>query len=314
MTQSTHVNDLLAAQGMSAAGDPELVFDQPWARISRIDTSDGSLYIKEPCAANRSEAVLTRWLHEQFPDIVPAVVATDPDTGAFLTRDGGSTMREALQEPYDPSFWHDVLTRYAQLQIECIGQANALRDAGIHSARVADLPALFPEVIGFARDERMNLPGGLTEMEIGQLRSLEERFVECCEQLFVYGIPDTLHHDDLHDENIFADGRIFDWGDAYLSHPFFALRLVIRVTERRMELLPGDPALAPLVEAYLQAWGDFGSPQLLGDCWAVAQKVEHLVHAQTWRRVTADAPPAFFADRKDPVSGCLRDLLHALST
>lgn len=36
----------------------------------------------------------------------------------------------------------------------------------------------------------------------------------------------TVEHNDLHDGNVFArNGRIFDWGDAVITHPFLSVRM-----------------------------------------------------------------------------------------
>ena len=53
--------------------------------------------------------------------------------------------------------------------------------------------------------------------------ALAPRFAELCERLAGYGVPETLHHDDFHDANIFVCGDRYtfaDWGESCVAHPF----------------------------------------------------------------------------------------------
>ena len=59
-------------------------------------------------------------------------------------------------------------------------------------------------------------------------------------------VPMRLQHDDLHDGNVFADGRVFDWGDASVGHPFGVLLVTSRVAADRFGVPDGDPLVLRL--------------------------------------------------------------------
>src|SRR5258708_15663181 len=116
---------------------------------------------------------------------------------------------------------------------------------------------------------QMALP--LKPDEIRGLRDFAPRFTELCGELTAYAVPETIQHDDLDHETLYAQGsrmRVLDWGDASISHPFASLVVTFRFLEERTKLAPGDPWFARLRDAYLEPWG-----RDLGDAFALAIRV-----------------------------------------
>jgi hypothetical protein len=76
-------------------------------------------------------------------------------------------------------------------------------------------------------------------------------------------MPATVQHDDLQPSNVLADGRLIDWGDASLAHPFASLRTALGPGMER----PGTPVeRGRMRDAYLTAFADRSlSPADLAD-------------------------------------------------
>jgi aminoglycoside phosphotransferase (APT) family kinase protein len=99
-------------------------------------------------------------------------------------------------------------------------------------------------------------------------------------------VPRSLQHNDLHAGNVLADGeRFFDWGDAYVGHPFE----VLYVTLGRAEQAYGPQALDRLRDAYLEPWAPYGTrAQLLREA-RLAAVTARVGLALSWRRALGEA-------------------------
>ncbi len=128
-----------------------------------------------------------------------------------------------------------------------------------------------------------------------------------CEELGRSPIPMSIQHDDLHDGNVFADGRFFDWGDASVQHPFGVLLVSLRVAADNLGVGDDDPALDELRDAYLEPWSDLASrAQLLREA-QLAVHVAKVSRALSWQRALADTDSQEYGD---PVTGWLGELLE----
>nr|WP_242623918.1 phosphotransferase [Micromonospora kangleipakensis] len=123
-------------------------------------------------------------------------------------------------------------------------------------------------------------------------------------------LPATIQHDDLHDGNVFVadDGyRFFDWGDASVAHPFGTLLVTLRSVAYAGELKPGDPALARLRDAYLEAWTDRHDRATLREVAGLAMRVATVSRSLSWRRALRSTDPAR-AEYASAVPGWLEEL------
>jgi hypothetical protein len=225
----------------------EILHERPWATVARVPVDDGVAWFKACGPFQAFEPRLTASLFARWPDLIVEVIAHDEDRAWLLLRDAGTQLRE-LGNP--PELWLDVLPRYAELQrgeVERVGDHVA---HGVPDLRLETLPGGFDELL------REELP--LEDAEIDELRRWAPRFGERCRELAALGVPETIQHDDLHMNNLFASARglrIVDWGDASVSHPFASLVVTFRFLEERTGLAPGDPWFERLRDAYLEPWG-----------------------------------------------------------
>ena len=136
------------------------------------------------------------------------------------------------------------------------------------------MPARYDDLLGH------DLP--LESGEIRQLRRFAGRFEELCSEVAARDIPETIQHDDLHMNNVYAHSdrlRVLDWGDSSISHPFASLVVTFRFLEERNELPPGDPWFARLRDAYLEPWGSG-----LIDTFDIALRAGAFAHVIAWAR------------------------------
>jgi Phosphotransferase enzyme family len=277
-----------AGENLRLVAPAEVVRERTWARTSRLETSDGAVWLKECAATHRFEAALVPLLAERWPDLLPRVLAHDAARGWLLLADAGVPF-DRLDNP--PELWLRLLPRYAELQ----------RDAPVPSSlpdrTVQRWPALFEELAG------SELP--LDPAEAARLRAYAPRFAELCGELPV--LPAAVQHDDLHHRNAFADGdclRIIDWGDACSSHPFVSLVVAFRFLEERNGLRPGDPWFSRLRDAYLEPWGGG-----LSAAFDLSQRIGRFVHAFGWATLRRQLPAEKRAAYDVPFAVVLRRAL-----
>jgi hypothetical protein len=222
-------------------GPFEVVRDRRWAATTRVPTAGGDVWLKASAPTHAFEPRLVASLAALRPDLMPRVLAADPDRRLLLMADAGTPF-DALGNP--PELWLRLLPRYAELQRE------AHQPAGPPDRRLERWPELYDDLL------HSDLP--LEPAEMARVRAFAPRFAELCADLADAGVPDTVQHDDLHHKNAFVDGdalRIIDWGDSSLSHPFVSLVVTFRFLEERNGLDPRDPWFARLRDAYLEPWG-----------------------------------------------------------
>jgi hypothetical protein len=252
----------------------ETVHERPWATVLRVPIADGAAWFKACAPVQAFEPRLTAELFARWPDRVPEVLAYDEERAWLLLADAGRPVA-AFGNP--PEAWLHALPLYAELQR---GEVARVRDHlahGVPDLRLVGLPARYEELL------RLDLP--LERDEVNRLRDFAPRFIELCDELAAYDVPETIQHDDLHHANLYVHGgrmRVLDWGDASISHPFASLVVTFRFLEERTNLTPGDPWFARLRDAYLEAWGPG-----LSAAFAMAIRVGTIARTIAYIRVRA---------------------------
>jgi hypothetical protein len=253
-----------AEEWISAHVEPvgaiETVHERPWATVLRVPLADGVAWFKACAPVQAFEPRLTAELFARWPDRVTEIVGFDEERAWLLLADAGQPIR-VLGNP--PEAWLAALPLYAELQRGEAAHTHEHLTGNVPDLRLARLPARYEDLL------QRDLP--LERDEIGRLRGFAPRFAELCIELAAHAVPETVQHDDLHMNNVYARGerlRLLDWGDASISHPFASLVVTFRFLEEFNKLPPGDPWFARLRDAYLEPWGS-----RLAGAFALAMRV-----------------------------------------
>src|SRR5262245_26033151 len=213
-----------------------------WSTVMRVPTTSGLVWFKANMDALRHEAAVTKLLSARQPDLVPAPLAVDTETGWMLMADAGQRLRELITKERSLDRWLDVLSRYAALQVDFIDRADEFVGVGVPDRRMTTLPAQYQRLV--------------EEVDVeARFREAVPHVADLCDQLSAFGIHETIQHDDLHDGQVFVrDGRhlVMDWGDACVSHPFFTLSVTLEgVIAWGLDDVENSVDLAPFRDAYL---------------------------------------------------------------
>lgn len=296
--ESAHawIRQSLDAAGIALTGPIEQVHARIWSTVMKFDTSAGTHYFKacDPTA----EVRLTVYLRGVQPENIPDLVAADMERGWMIMSDAGPMLRSYLKTPADLSMIEPALAQYATLQIAVSDRPERFLDLGALDRRLDRLPALAEELFADEEILRIGLENGLTPEQHRQVRATLPRYTGLCQYLLSRRVPQTLHHDDFHDGNIFVSGEpgrrrftFSDWGESCLAHPFFSIMLCLRIVAWRAGL-PDEATEAPdrmppelnrLRDVYLALWQRYEDPAALVEIFNAAWRVGMVSRALAWR-------------------------------
>lgn len=300
-------------QGLRLEGPIEEVHRRPWSVVLRAGSEQGGLYLKAVAPALRHEVPVSAALAREAPNALPGLLASDAGRGWMLMREGGARLREMLEAEGAPQRWERVLAEYADLQRRAAPRLEGLMALGLPDRRPCTLPAQLERLLGDEGALGIGAAHGLTAEEVGRLRALAPLLAQDAEALAAAGVPDSVHHGDLHDGNIFVEGEramFFDWGDASAAHPFVSLRTTWVSVENTFGLEPGDAWFGRLRDAYLEAWSTHAPTAALRQAFALAEKLAPIVSALAWDHVVLSLAPEARVDYAHAVPSLLRETLE----
>lgn len=291
----------LEERGLALAGMDD-VHQRPWSTVWRVTATDGSIHwTKQNCPHQQFEARLLPVLHRVAPDRVVPVTATDSERGLILMPDQGAVFADSVA-PDDLDAWCRLAAGAMLLQRELEGHQAELVAAGLVTVASSD-------AVGYVRARAASLaalPVGdarrLAPVDLDRLTTLLPTVAHWSEQLAGLGLPDTLVHNDLHANNVFATPlgmRFFDFGDAVLAHPLSALFLPLNVLLHRFETQPDDARLVRVAAAGLEVWSDVAPVAELWQALPAALHLARLAKAESWLRVTATLTPEELVEEGD---------------
>ena len=282
------IRDKLEGLGTTIKGPIERPHVRPWSTVLQIPTPEGSLYFKASTEVLAHEPAVTKALSRWQPDCLPEILAADFARGWMLMTDGGTTLREVIKVDRDLGHWEKLLAHYAKLQIEAATRVTELLDLGIPDRRLATLPKQYRKLLLDDDVLRIDRPEGLTSVEYRLLQDMETHVTSLCERLAASPVPESIHHGDFHDANIFFDDGhyvFFDWGDSSATHPFFSLRTAFVSLEYTLGLEEDAPEFDRLRDTYLEAWREYGSQETLLEAFELAARLSPLCSALSWYHV-----------------------------
>lgn len=259
----------------------------PWAATACVPTTAGPLWFKESAPSLAFEPALTSFVSARRPDCTPAVVAAD---GArMLTRDCGIQLRDAHETGANPPSWDELLTLYAEVQIDLTADAAAALELGAPDKRPERLPELAAELgLADAASPIARAADGLGD-----------------------AVPLTVVHEEVHEGNVFVEGGrpyLLDWAEACVSHPFVGPLLSLRDAAERAGIEPGSLEVERLRDLYLEPFTRFAPIAELRASFACGYALNALCRALTWHRILAPLRPEALGDLHDRVERWLEIL------
>ena len=309
---SSWIHDQLEKQGITVAGQIEQPHVRPWSTVLRVSTSAGNYFFKATSSVLMHEAAITQALSHWFPANTPTLIATDLQRGWMLMSDGGVRLREILTADRDIRHWEKLLPIFAELQIELVSHIQLLLAMGIPNRQLETLPAQYEQLLVDRTVLLIDQPEGLTIGEYHRLCDFLPHFKVLCEKLAGYQIPESIHHGDFHDGNIFiTNGRyiFFDWGDSSIAHPFFCLRTVFVSMENTLQVENNDPGFERLRDAYLEPWTRYQPREQLLAGFKLAQILSSISSALGWYRVISSMEASQRKDYVEAIPSLLQEFL-----
>lgn len=289
----------------------EQVRARAWSTVCRAGTAQGAIWLKTCAPGTAHEAGLYLVLARHAPGSVLRPLAVDGDRGWLLLPDGGPSLREVAGAAADLETWERLLGQYADLQRALEGSVTEMLAAGTPRRGPTDLPTVREDLLADAGLMMLGHADGLSVDQRRHLVAAAPAYAADCSQLESLGIPLTVQHDDLHDNNVFAAGwpggqmTFFDWGDAVVGHPFGTLLVTLRVVADVTALPYGDPVLLRLRDAYLEAWTGDHDRATLVEAARLAVRVGGVSRADCYRRALLTATAVQRAEHGDAVPGWL---------
>jgi hypothetical protein len=235
-----------------------------WSTVLRAPTARGPVWFKANPPSVAFEPALVDALARWAPAHVRTPIAVDPARGWLLAHDGGPSISDTGG---GIARWERMMTGYAELQRAVAGRTAEMLALGVPDCR----PEVVPDaarMVGVAHPE---LAGW-------------------CAELAADGIGLSIQHEDLSGSNVFdADNRVFDWGDATVSHPFASLLAALYVGIHALGVRPGAPELARIRDAYLEPWTGEHDRATLRRSATLAVRMGKVTRALAWHRVQPDS-------------------------
>jgi hypothetical protein len=269
------IHQQIARLGAGPAGAIDQLHVRPWSTVMRVPTENGDVYFKANASTLRHEASLVTLLSRRRPDCVPPLLAVDLERGWMLMADAGTQLRELLARERELTRWLAVLPLYAGVQIDLIDDADELIALGVPDLRLSTLASKYEEML----DDLAGLPAD----ERRRLDEAVPRVGEVCDELAVYGLPETIQHDDFHDGQVYVSGDrylLLDWGDACISHPFFTMAVTLDGSIAwGLDDVQDSVDVGPFREAYLKPFSTLADPFDLDAACGVARRLGWICRA-----------------------------------
>jgi hypothetical protein len=314
---STWVHNELERQDIYVTG----LIEQPDVSLSstvlRVPSTVGDIYFKACGLGFAHEPALTDTLWRWRPDCMPPVLAVDLQRGWMLTPDLGTSLRSIIQPTRVLQHWQRVLPLFAEVQIDLIRRINEILELGGLDRRLTMLPDHYERLLTHTGALLLGHPNGLSIEEYQRLCHFTPKFRAMCEQLAGYRIPETLHHEDFHDANIFIRNSHYtfaDWGESGVAHPFFTLLVTSRVIAWRLKIAEDAPELVNLRNIYLEPWTQYESRENLIAAFKLAYRVGMVCRALTWHRILAGVEEPVKVEDAEAVPGWLLEFLNYETT
>lgn len=278
------VRSELEARSLPISSEAEQFHRTAWSTVMRVPTRAEDLYFKAVASDRQFETRLTALLSSRHPHMMPKVVAVHPHEAWIILKDMGRQYRGSLRATGDLSPLERALPVLAEIQMESAAHTAGYVSLGVPKRPLREIPG-YLDIILADRPILTASEYALTAEQIEKLASLRPMVEHLAAELGANRIPLTLHHDDLHDANIFLkDGVICfsDWGDACIAHPFFSLLILLRSVSDSLKCEVTDPRILKLRDIYLEQWVQYESMDKLRRLFSLAWRLGMINRAYSW--------------------------------
>ena len=219
----------------------------------KVSTDAGDVYFKATPSFMSHEGSAMQAVSERCPQLLPPPLAVDSGRGWLLMSDYGGDM---LHECPDIERWEEALRTFSQAQVEQVENLPQWLSLNIPDRRLGRMVEMIDPLIASCERLLSGGPNGLSESEVGDLRSLSMPLKLMCARLAQYDVPHTVVHGDLGGNILMReDGyTFFDWTDVCVSHPFFEMATISGAYFDESVLKDSPDAETRLRDAYLEAW------------------------------------------------------------
>ncbi|MEM7034175.1 MAG: phosphotransferase [Chloroflexota bacterium] len=303
----------LKQQNITIEGNIKQPYVTPAATILQIPTNAGQIFFKAVIPSLSVEISISDALAAWHPDHSLQVLGSDLQKGWMLLPDGGLRVREAFSQHLTLEHWTDIVAKYAKLQIALSDKIDDLLAFGTRDRRLAVLPTLYENLLADTDLLLLDQEDGISVQVYQRLVASIPQVTQMCQQLDKYAVPASLHHNDLHDGNMFVQDEqfiFFDWGDSSISHPFFSLRTAFVSVENTFGLVEDDAFFENLADAYLKPWSRFETQANLRTTYDLARRLWSISSAIKYQTLLGFAPP-LQEEYKGAVPALLQEFLEA---
>lgn len=256
-----------------------------WATVWRVETAEGAWFAKQNCPGQQVEVALMAALARLVPDrVVPVTAARD---GLLLTPDQGPVFHETAGDDLDN--WVRLAREAALLQRELVPHHAELIATGLTELVPEECPdylaARVEQHAALAEDD----PRRLSPEVATRLRAHLPVVRRWAEEVAALGLPTTLNHNDLHENNVFdVDGglRFFDFGDALATEPLGVLLVPLNILAGRLDADGDDRRLWWVADAALEVWSDLVPVRDLRAALPAALQLGRAGRVESWARCT----------------------------
>lgn len=289
---SSEFRDELAAWVTEQVGEPHAMVQvklRSWSTVWRVETGAGVYYAKQNCPLQNFEAALLAELRVLAPDDIVPVTAVDTARGFLLTPDQGPVLAKD-DETTNLRVWRELVVAASRLQRAVAPDVDDLATR----VGLTRMPSEEAEECAADRIEALAaLPAGdprrLDRDVAARLRRHLPTVGRWSDEVAALGLPLTLNHNDLHENNAFdtpAGLRFFDFGDAVVSHPFGVLLIPLNIVGGDLDAAPDDPRLLAVADAALEVWSDLAPMSELRAALPAALQLGRLARTESWLRCT----------------------------
>ena len=213
---------------------------------------------------------------------MPVTAARD---GFLLTPDQGPVFSETAGG--DLENWVRLAREAALLQRELVPHHEDLLATGMTELTPQEAPhyvaARVDQYAALGADDPRRLEPDVAD----RLRAHLPVVRRWAEQVASLGLPLTLNHNDLHENNVFdVEGRLrfFDFGDSLLTEPLGVLLIPLNILGEKLGADGDDPRLWRVADAALEVWTDHVPAAELRAALPAALQLGRLGRVESWVR------------------------------